>query len=86
MMTSATQSNSGASAYLGYLYAFAGSARSADGEKFERIPKVQGQGQAHSQHGQPLVGQFRLAERLVSGKTTISYDAMVNYEAVIIES
>ena len=37
MMTSATQSNSGASAYMGYLYAFAGDPDSFVREEAEDV-------------------------------------------------
>lgn len=84
MMTSATQSNSGASAYLGFLYAFAGKPdilTSADLQKPDvqaKIKKILGSVNRSS-------GSSGFLKDLFLQKYD-SYDAMVNYEAVIIET
>ena len=84
MMTSATQSNSGASAYLGYLYAFAGrpevlTAKNLnDPQVRDKIKRILGTVNRSSGSSGWLKDLF-LANY-------DSYDAMVNYEAVIIET
>jgi len=83
-MTSATQSNSGASAYLGFLYAFAGSPEVLTHEHLAD-PKVGEQVSA-------LLGTVRrsagssgfLADMIVENPNYA--DAMFNYEATIIET
>ncbi len=83
-MTNATQSNSGASGYLGFLYAFAGNPdvlKLADLEK----PKVQ------NQTRQLLNGLSKTAGssgwlKDVFLESYTSLDAMINYEAVMIEA
>ena len=84
MMTSATQSNSGASAYLGFLYAFAGSPQilsAADLKKpqvTEKVTRILGAVDRSSGSSGWLKDLFlqRYAD----------FDAMVNYEAVLIET
>ena len=84
MMTSATQSNSGASAYLGFLYAFAGKPdvlSSADLQKpgvRANIKKILGSVNRSS-------GSSGFLKDLFLQKYD-GYDAMVNYEAVLIET
>lgn len=83
-MTNATQSNSGASGYLGFLYAFAGNPevlKLADIEK----PKVQ------NQTRQLLNGISKTSGssgwlKDVFLESYSSLDAMINYEAVMIEA
>lgn len=83
-MTSATQSNSGASAYLGYLHAFAGKpevlthAHLQDPQVQENIQRFLGQ--VHRQTG----SSGWLMELMV--KRYEQFDAMVNYEALVIEA
>ena len=84
-MTSATQSNSGASAYLGFLHAFAGQpdwltrahlqARHAVQEHITRFP-----GRVHRQTG----SSGWLMELLLARYD--EFDAVVNYEALVIEA
>jgi Ca-activated chloride channel family protein len=84
MMTSATQSNSGASAYLGFLYAFAGKPdllTSADLNKpavRANIKRILGSVNRSS-------GSSGFLKDLFLQKYD-GYDAMVNYEAVLIET
>jgi Ca-activated chloride channel family protein len=83
-MSSATQSNSGASAYFGYLYAFAGSPdvlSAADLKKpqvREKIRKILGSVDRSA-------GSSGWLKDLFLQKYD-RFDAMVNYEAVIIEA
>lgn len=84
VMTSATQSNSGASAYLGYLHAFAGK------------PAVLTHGHLQQSHVQDDIKRFLgrvhrqtgssgwLMELLVEHYD--EFDAVVNYEALVIEA
>jgi Ca-activated chloride channel family protein len=82
MMTSATQSNSGASAYLGFLYALAGNP--------EVLTSAHLGSAALKQDIRDLLGGIHRS----SGSSgwlkdlflSSDYDAMVNYEAVIIET
>jgi Ca-activated chloride channel family protein len=83
-MTSATQSNSGASAYLGYLHAFAGKPDVLTHEHLQ-APAVQEQvshflGQVHRQTGSSGWLMDLLLERYDQ------FDAVVNYEALVIET
>lgn len=84
MMTSATQSNSGASAYLGYLYAFSGRPQvlsSADLGKpglQDKIKRILGTVNRSS-------GSSGFLKDLFLDRYD-QYDGMVNYEAVIIET
>lgn len=84
MMTSATQSNSGASAYFGFLYAFAGnpevltSATLREPAVQEKIKRILGAVNRSS-------GSSGWLKTLFLDKYT-DFDAMVNYESVIIET
>jgi Ca-activated chloride channel family protein len=84
MMTSATQSNSGTAAYIGYLYAFAGSPdvlTAADLQKPEvrtKIKSILGTVNRSS-------GSSGWLKDLFLNQYDY-FDAMVNYEAVIIET
>jgi Ca-activated chloride channel family protein len=84
MMTSATQSNSGASAYLGYLYAFAGRPDVLTSKDLgnpgvrDKIKRILGTVNRSS-------GSSGWLKDLFIQKYD-DYDAMVNYEAVIIEA
>lgn len=84
MMTSATQSNSGAAAYLGFLYAFAGNPdvlEQSDLTKPDvraKIKRILGSVNRSSGSSGWLKDVF--LERYAS------YDAMVNYESVVIEA
>jgi Ca-activated chloride channel family protein len=83
-MTSATQSNSGASAYFGFLYAMAGS------------PPILRQDHLEDKSVQDKVGQLLKLVNRSSGSSGWlkemvvrkydEFDAMVNYEAMIIEA
>jgi len=83
MMTSATQSNSGASAYLGFLYALLGNPeviRSEDLEKPEIATQIQDlMGGINRSSG----SSGWLKELFLKSPDA---DAMVNYEAVLIET
>ena len=84
MTTSATQSNSGSSAYLGFLYAFAGH------------PEVLTSANLHDPAVQAKIKRILGAVNRSAGSSGWlkdlflqhydSYDAMVNYEAVAIEA
>ncbi len=82
MMTSATQSNSGACAYLGYLYAFAGapdmltSAQLENSDVRAKIKRILGAVNRTSGSSGWLKDLF--AEKYEN------YDAMVNYESLVI--
>ena len=84
MMTSATQSNSGSSAYLGYLYAFAGNPDILTSEDLQN-PEVQDKVKR-------ILGQVDRSSGSSGSLKTLfldqynDYDAMVNYEAIIIET
>ena len=84
MMTSASQSNSGASAYLGFLYAFAGRPEVLTGAHLERpqvcerIRRILGSVNRSS-------GSSGWLKDLFVQKYD-QYDAMVNYEALVIEA
>jgi Ca-activated chloride channel family protein len=83
MMTSATQSNSGASAYLGFLYAFAGH------------PEVLGSADLNNPTVQAKVTRILGSVNRTAGSSGWlrdlflerydSYDAMVNYESLVID-
>lgn len=84
MVTSATQSNSGASAYLGNLYAFAGKPQmltSADLNK----PSLQAKIKRLYSAVNRSAGSSGFLKDLFLNKYE-QYDAMMNYEAVIIET
>lgn len=84
MMTSATQSNSGAAAYLGYLYSFAGnpdvltSAQLHDNAVSEKIRRLLGTVNRSA-------GSSGWLKQLFLDKYD-QYDGMVNYESMIIET
>lgn len=85
MMTSATQSNSGASGYLGFLYALAGNPEVLTTEHLDS-PELR------STIAELLAGINRssgssgwLKELFLKGSDG-EYDAMVNYESMIIEA
>lgn len=84
MMTSASQSNSGAAAYLGYLYAFAGSPdvltskHLANPNVRSKIKRILGAVNRSS-------GSSGWLKDLFIQKYD-SFDAMVNYESLIIET
>lgn len=82
MMTSATQSNSGASAYMGFIYSFLGNPDTISIDDLKK-PELK------SNIRQLLAGVNRssgssawLKDLFLKG----DYDAMVNYEALIIET
>lgn len=84
MMTSASQSNSGASAYFGYLYAFAGNPPILTQQDLQRpevrtnIKRILGTVNRSSGSSEWLKDLFL--------KQYNYYDGMVNYESVIIET
>ena len=83
-MTSATQSNSGASAYMGFLHAFAGNPEVLTLQHL-REPKVQEHiqrflGRVHRQTG----SSGWLMELLLTHYE--QFDAVINYEALVIEA
>jgi len=84
MMTSATQSNSGASAYLGYLSAFAGRPETLT-EKNLSDPQVQSKVKRILGTVDRSSGSSGWLKDLFLASYD-KYDAMVNYEAVIIET
>ena len=84
MMTSATQSNSGASAYLGYLYAFAGKPDVLTSTHLHN-PAVQAKIKRILGTVNRSAGSSGFLKDLFLQKYD-SYDAMVNYEAVVIET
>ncbi len=83
MMTSATQSNSGASAYFGFLYAFAGNPDVLTSEQLQdpqvraQVKRLLGAVNRSSQSSGWLRDLFL--------KDYDQYDAMFNYEALVIE-
>ncbi len=84
MMTSATQSNSGASAYLGFLYAFAGHPEVLTSANLHD-PAVQGKIKRILGAVDRSAGSSGWLKDLFLQRYD-SYDAMVNYEAVVIEA
>ena len=84
MMTSATQSNSGSSAYLGYLYAFAGNPDILTSEDLQN-PEVQDKVKRILGQVDRSSGSSGWLKTLFLDKYN-DYDAMVNYEAIIIET
>ena len=84
MMTSATQSNSGASAYLGYLSAFAGRPETLTQRNLSD-PQVQGKIKRILGTVNRSSGSSGWLKDLFLANYD-KYDAMVNYEAVIIET
>lgn len=84
MMTSATQSNSGASAYLGFLYAFAGNPEILTRAQL-RNPRVREQVRRILGTVNRSSGSSGWLKDLFLQKYD-QYDAMVNYEALVIEA
>jgi Ca-activated chloride channel family protein len=84
MMTSATQSNSGASAYLGYLYAFAGKPEVLTASHLQNAA-VQSKIKRFLGTVNRSAGSSGFLKDLFLQKYD-DYDAMVNYEAVVIET
>lgn len=84
MMSSATQSNSGASAYFGFLYAFAGSPDVLSLDDLDK-PSVQTQIKSILGTVDRTAGSSNWVKDLFL-KQYMYYDAMVNYEALAIES
>ncbi len=83
-MTSATQSNSGASAYLGFLYAFAGNPDVLTAANLAE-PKLQdGVRDLLAQVDRSSGSSGWLKDSFVENPA--SYDAMFNYESVVIEA
>jgi Ca-activated chloride channel family protein len=84
MMTSATQSNSGASAYLGFLYAFAGRPQMLNSQNLaspqvrDKIRRILGSVNRSS-------GSSGWLKDLFLQKYD-NYDGMINYEALVIEA
>ena len=82
MMTSASQSNSGASAYIGFLYALLGNPDSITKEQLHN-PELKEKIRAlFSGINRSSGSSGWLKDLYLKG----NYDAMVNYEAVIIET
>lgn len=83
-MTSATQSNSGASAYLGFLYALAGNPDTLTLDILAE-PKLQDEmRQLLSQVDRSSGSSGWLKDSLVANPA--AFDAMINYESVVIEA
>lgn len=83
-MTSATQSNSGAAAYIGFLYAMAGNPDLLTMANLED-PKVQdGVRRLLAQVDRSSGSSGWLKDSLVANPT--AYDAMVNYESTVLEA
>jgi Ca-activated chloride channel family protein len=84
MMTSASQSNSGASAYFGYLHAFAGNPDVLSAEHLrdqalrDRVRRILGSVNR-------TAGSSGWLKDLFLGRYD-AFDAMVNYEAIVIET
>jgi Ca-activated chloride channel family protein len=84
MMTSATQSNSGASAYLGYLNSFAGSPDSLTSEQLKN-PELTAKISRLLGTVNRTAGSSGWLKDLFLDKYD-QYDGMVNYESVVIET
>jgi Ca-activated chloride channel homolog len=91
MMTSATQSNSGAAAYFGYLYAFAGNPDVLTSENLQdpavrdKVKRILGLVNRTAGSSGWLKDLF-LSQYGAYDSQYGAYDAMVNYEALIIEA
>lgn len=83
-MTSATQSNSGASAYLGFLYAFAGDPDLLTADHLADRTVQERTRSLLSQVDRSSGSSGWLKDSLVANPG--AYDAMINYEAVILEA
>jgi Ca-activated chloride channel family protein len=84
MMTSATQSNSGASAYFGYLYAFAGHPEMLSDADLNK-PQLQSKIKAILGTVNRSAGSSGFLKDLFISKYD-DFDGMVNYESVIIDT
>jgi Ca-activated chloride channel homolog len=84
MMTSATQSNSGASAYMGYLYAFAGHPEILTRAHLQNL-KLRDQIRRLLGSVNRSAGSSGWLKDLFLRKYD-QFDAMVNYEAMVIEA
>ena len=82
MMTSATQSNSGASAYIGFLYALLGNPDTITKESLQDSQLQEDIRKLFSGINRSSGSSGWLKDLYLKG----DYDAMVNYEAVIIET
>lgn len=83
-MTSATQSNSGASAYFGFLYALSGNPDVLTMDDLEKPELLDGVRDLLAQVDRSSGSSGWLAEALVANYD--SFDAMFNYEALLIEA
>ena len=83
-MTSATQSNSGASAYIGFLYALAGSPDVLTMENLNDPAVLDGVRNLLAQVDRSSGSSGWLKDSLVANPD--AYDAMFNYESVILEA
>ena len=82
MMTSASQSNSGASAYIGFLYALLGNPETITKEDLKNPQLKEDIRKLFSGINRSSGSSGWLKDLYLKG----NYDAMVNYEAVIIET
>ena len=82
MMTSASQSNSGASAYIGFLYALLGNPETIIKEDLKNPQLKEDIRKLFSGINRSSGSSGWLKDLYLKG----NYDAMVNYEAVIIET
>ena len=83
-MTSATQSNSGASAYFGFLYALAGSPDVLTMDNLADPKVLDGVRKLLAQVDRSSGSSGWLKDALVANPT--AYDAMFNYESTVIEA
>ena len=83
-MTSATQSNSGASAYFGFLYALAGSPDVLTMANLNDATVQDGVRKLLAQVDRSSGSSGWLKDSLVANPT--AYDAMVNYESTVLEA
>jgi Ca-activated chloride channel homolog len=83
-MTSATQSNSGASAYFGFLYALAGSPDVLTMDNLNDATVLDGVRKLLAQVDRSSGSSGWLKDALVANSA--AYDAMFNYESTIIEA
>jgi Ca-activated chloride channel homolog len=82
LMTSATQSNSGAMAYLGFLFALLGNPSSITDKDLSRADVTTGLGQIFQGVERSSGSSGWLKELFLKG----DYTAMVNYESLLIET
>lgn len=83
-MTSATQSNSGASAYFGFLYALAGNPDVLTMETLQNAAVLDGVRDLLAQVDRSSGSSGWLVDSLIANPS--AYDAMFNYEALMIEA